>query len=167
MKLGDVERVECLIAASERIRFNCLPEIYIRSFPASAGGTEGDRIIYDTVADEHRRTYGYPFDATPPADSATSRMGEVLRRTIDHIARTDPLTFGEISALISEIGVFESPTLNAGTSFPAFGLLYVRVLSGEQTWTAYLEHLVHEAAHHYLFGLWTFDPIITNEEAGR
>ena len=50
--------------------------------------------------------------------------------------------------------------MNAGTSSRAFGYVLLRELGGERAWTTYLENIVHEASHLYLYTLFLADPIL-------
>lgn len=94
-------------------------------------------------------------------------MSQQVKEVLQKLSVVDPETFKEFRALISDVGIMNSELVNAGTCLPAFGMISLRTLRAEQNWTAYLEHLVHESAHHYLYAVWTTEDLILNEDTAR
>lgn len=85
-------------------------------------------------------------------NQATSHLREIL-----------PELWAEILHLVSQVLVFDSETVNAGSTWHAFGTVFLRRLEPQsETWTAVFEHLVHESAHHSLFALSTRYPLVVD-----
>jgi hypothetical protein len=127
-----------------------------------------DRVFFDVVREDFERTYSTKFDTTKTTPIEVAQLSATANRVIGILKDYDTETFGELIAILTDILFIESSSINAGSSFKSFGLVYIRKLREDQLWTTYLEHIVHEAAHLHLFALWTTDPILEpSSEPGR
>ncbi len=112
---------------------------------------------------EHVREYGISYDARAPRVEDVPRLTFTVERVLADISLLDSETRSEIDYLITDVALIASREINAGTSFRAHGLVLLRELGPDREWTAYLENLVHEAAHLYLYLVWTEDEVIRND----
>lgn len=136
-------------------------------FPTRACADTDLRRLHDLLVTEHRETYLMDVNIQEPSHEAVRHSSSVCRHVFKEIARHDPDSASEFDALISEVRFLNARHLNAGSSFPIYGCIYMHTLRDDEPWTAYLEHIIHECAHHYLFALWTFDPIVLNAPTER
>jgi hypothetical protein len=67
----------------------------------------------------------------------------------------------EVSTLIKEIVILDSNRIIAGSSFKTLGLIYVKA-NPSLTMIDFLDLIVHEAAHQYIFHLSAIDPLCLN-----
>jgi HEXXH motif-containing protein len=162
MRAGDVAAVNDTIQALAHVKMApAEPQIVPLG---SAQFTEAEaKTFYETVRSDYDSTYSKPFDASPPDHTEIRDMTSAIASVLQKLQAKDPETHGEIEAYVSDFVVIRSNHINAGTCFKAFGLLYLTVLREGQEWTTYLENIVHEAAHHHLFALWTIDRIIESD----
>jgi hypothetical protein len=112
---------------------------------------------------EHVREYGISYDARAPREDDVPRLTMTIERVLLDISLLDRESRSEIDCLITDVALISSREINAGTSFRAHGLVLLRELGTDREWTAYLENLVHEAAHLYLYLVWTQDEVIRND----
>lgn len=138
------------------------PALATGTFPTHSSVDLLQRNMYELLVAEHQNAYDYCVRLLDPKDDDILQSREVLDAVFDRIKEVDPKSLEECNAVIAEVLFIDSNNLNAGSSFPIFGCIYLNVLRERDTWTAYLEHIIHETAHHYLFGLWTTDPILKN-----
>lgn len=124
-------------------------------------GSVNGALAFATFARESKRAYGSSFDGLP--SSHLGRSLTALRRVQATLATFDAPSAEEYSAITSEVWVIDSEQVNAGTSFRAFGCILVRTLHPEREWTTYLENIVHEAAHLYLYLLSLDDPLLLDD----
>lgn len=167
MELGDGERVESVIEHIPKMEL-LRPSFRTRTSNMRCGTCPslGDQIVYDTIKSEFDQAYAVPFDGSTPDSETYTKMDGVLCFVLEKLALVDPDTFDEVMTYVSNIALIDSGFINAGTTFQAFGRLYLACLRDRQDWTAYLEHVVHESAHHHLFAIWSQNSIVTNESTG-
>jgi hypothetical protein len=147
-----VDQFEQPVVAEKKIRI-----FPLRHRPANDPCQE---ILIDTLASEHKETYKFDLQFSEPLADEIQASERMIARVLEHIADSDPATYVEITSLVSDIALIKEPHLNAGSSFPMYGCIYVHVLHPDHIWVRFLEHLTHETAHHWLFGVWTLDPIL-------
>jgi HEXXH motif-containing protein len=162
MKRGEAANTERLISHLSKAHL-VLERFNVRSFPSETSRRHVDQYLRRTLNEEHLETYLFPFDGSSPPRPAKLFSARSVHSTLRLLKEVDPLSCDELLVLVGDIFIMCSSKLNAGTSFPAFGCVYLTALRSDQNWTAYLEHLVHEAAHHYLFALWSQAPILAFE----
>lgn len=133
------------------------------SFPFKNPEKPECEFLIETLENEHIYTYNMIFDGHRPKETDFKKSHDIFAKTVELIKILDAESYEEINELISHIFLMESSILDAGTSFPAYGCVYLSTLKYDQNWTAYLEHIIHEAAHHYLFSLWTEYQIIEED----
>ncbi|NVJ64767.1 MAG: hypothetical protein HWD84_11155 [Flavobacteriaceae bacterium] len=122
-------------------------------FPQPDTGIVNEQLIRDTLDQQHLQAYGSSIDATSPSIELVQSSSELINNVFKRIQQVLPDVAAEIETYITKISLIDSKELSAGTSFPVFGLMYLHYIKDYQNWTAYLEHLVHEAAHHHLFAV--------------
>ena len=137
----------------------------INRFPTSDDRLISRRNMHDVLVAEHKSTYSLPVRFAPVRNDSFAASKAKLFDVLKYLGRHDPDGLDEIYSLISEISFINTESLNAGSSFPIYGCLYLNILRESEPWTAYLEHVVHETAHHLLFAIWAFDPILKSTPA--
>jgi HEXXH motif-containing protein len=126
----------------------------------SAGLTSAEeQYLTSLLAEEYQLTYNAPLAIARPSAHQASQSVEAVKTALRILCEADVELYDELRQLITDIVIVEADGLNAGSSFKAFGVILLRALQPGQTWTAYIEHLAHEAAHHHLFAVCTLDPI--------
>jgi HEXXH motif-containing protein len=157
------ERLPYIIDQFER---SLVAERHIRIFPLRLESREPcEEILIDTLASEHKETYKFDLQFSEPLPDEIQATKQAIDTVLARIAGHDPATYAEIASLVTDIALIKEPHLNAGSSFPMYGCIYVHVAHPNHSWVRFLEHLTHETAHHWLFGIWTLDPIL-REESG-
>jgi HEXXH motif-containing protein len=144
-----------------------ISEIAVEPFPALSARAEADRAIARVFKQENERQYGSQFEACPAEGALLSHSTGVVQNVLMLLAEHDPVTLAEARHLIQKIAIAETSSMRAGTSFFAFGLIALASLHVRQSWTAYLEFIVHEAAHHVLFAHWSQVPMVMNDDSGE
>lgn len=91
----------------------------------------------------------------PEDREAVGRSLEAIQFAMTAINRVAPELYDEISRMITDIVIIDSTKTNAASTFSAFGVIVLKFLKPHQTWTTYVEHIVHEAAHHLLFAIFS------------
>lgn len=162
MKRGEGDKAERLIAQLLKSRL-VLEGFDVHSFPSERSHSYLDQCLRRTLTEEHLETYNFVFDGSSPSRSDLLRSVKSVHSTLALLKTLDPLSYDELGVLVGDVLIMSSRKLNAGSSFPAYGCIYLAALRSDQSWTAYLEHLVHEAAHHYLFVLWSHSPLLAFE----
>lgn len=119
------------------------------------------RNIANLFLAEHRATYSLQPKLVRLNANDLKTPRATARQVLEQIRCIDRATYEEMVGLVAEIGVMASDSLNAGSSFPLFGLIYLNTLRPSESAIHYLEHFVHETAHHLLFAIGTIDPILT------
>jgi hypothetical protein len=147
--------------------FDLISETRFDRFPTKACEARPLNYLHDLLIRNHQEEYGIEIALGEVPESEFSLSADVYASVLKKIAAEDPDTVGEFSSLISEVRLIKAPNLNAGSSFPMYGCIYLHALQETDPWTIYLEHLVHECAHHFLFAVWTFDPIILDSSEKR
>ena len=132
-------------------------------FPSRHSVNAYDAYLYRTLQTETETEYHENFDWKPPSRHSFCFSLFVLNIVLQRFRIVDPDGAAEFDALIAEVRLLQSSNTNAGSSFPAYGCIYLRALSQSQNWTAYLEHIVHECAHHYLFAVIPQKPILKRD----
>lgn len=165
MRGQDIARVCTLLRAAGSLRYTT-GESDIRPLQVEHDSECAEDALYlRTMRRENEHEYAKPFEVCPPQGderAAVEDVKEVLRR----LRAVDPVTAAEFDAMVTDVVIMSSGVINGGTSFKAFGYLLLRQRQFRPDWTNYLETLVHEAAHLYLYCLWSIDPIIT-ADGGR
>jgi len=151
------------IADAEAMKW-CLSSLEIDLFPVEQTAAGIAKTLCALLQTEHKETYGLDLVLRMPLPSAVEYSKCVLSKVFSSLREIDPLSIEETDALVSRIAFIDSEKLNAGSSFPLFGCIYLNVLRDGEPWTAYLEHIVHETAHQLLFSFWTSDPILLNDK---
>lgn len=128
---------------------------------------DSDADLLSILSREYNGTYELNFDAKALTVAEENQTRSVVLEVIDKIREHDIKTYQEIQALIDRFLLIDSGSINAGTTFQCFGCIYLTKLKENQDWTAYLEHIVHETAHHYLFSVQVEHELILNEASGR
>lgn len=123
-------------------------------------------LYFDACDESFLRTYGVHFDGESNSPQEYGAARAALEQSLRRMETIAPDVHAEFDTLVSDILTLHSPTMNAATSLCALGIIRVSQLRPGQSWTRYLENLVHEAAHHHLNYLWFVDPIILNEDSG-
>jgi hypothetical protein len=141
-----------------------LASLLITEFPLANAGLGMQRRMHELLIEEHEDTYGLEIAIWGPDAEKITYSRSVLAQVMENLRTIDPSSLGETNALVSEIAFIDSDKLNAGSSFPIYGCIYLNVLRSGEPWTAYLEHIIHETAHHHLFSLWTTDPVVLNDK---
>ena len=162
MRAGDLQAVRQLLEAVELVAPLKRGPRLVPLDTTTLTETEA-RAFLAVLSADYDSTYSRRFDASAPTWTETTSMCSITDSVLQKLELIDPATYGEIQALISDIVFIQSEHINAGTCFKAFGMLYLTVLREGQEWTTYLENIVHEAAHHYLFAVWTIDRIIERD----
>ncbi len=153
----DGERVQALVRYLGEVEL--LTEEIRVGAPGSMDRDE-EALLYATFGRENEREYKQRFDAMPPREGSQDRSVEAVARTLRVLADEDPEGAGEIDAMVSDLVIMQSQSINAGTSARAFGYILLRELGPEREWTTYLDCIVHEASHLYLYTLFLVDPIL-------
>jgi hypothetical protein len=165
MRGQNPDRVRELLNVAPELRYttrHC--EIVALSAAGDSQSVE-DQLYLLTMRRENEKEYSKPFHVAPPVgdpSEVASDVQEVLRR----IREVDSASAAEFDALVTDVVIMSSNAINGGTSFKAFGYLLLRERNFDPDWTNYLETLIHEAAHLYLYCLWSIDPIII-DDGGR
>jgi HEXXH motif-containing protein len=98
-----------------------------------------------------------PFDEAvvlaPPSPETRSVSLEALAMALDRIRSLVPAYHRELRQCVTDILIVRSDCLNAGSSYQAFGIIFLKELQPGQDWSAYFEHIIHESAHHALFAI--------------
>jgi len=125
-----------------------------------------ESLVFETISSEYNNTYEYSFDGKKPESQNFQQTKSVLDEVLRRIRYLDQPTLEEFRFYVANLSLFRSGFINAGTTFQAFGRLYLACLRTDQDWTTYLEHVVHETAHHHLFAVWSQHSMIENEADG-
>jgi hypothetical protein len=165
MRSSDGSRVKELLRRASDLRFTTTNLVIKGLSDSSVGAFDEDALFMSTMGRENEQEYQLLFDAKPPEGSDVDILRDV-NEVLNRLRVLDPATASELEVLVSDVIVMSSAYLNGGTSFKAFGYLMLRERRARHEWTTYLETLVHEAAHLYLYSLWTLDPIIL-DDGGR
>jgi HEXXH motif-containing protein len=97
---------------------------------------------------------GQNSDIFDPTDAAAvDRSLAAVDQALSAIKLASPTLGDEIAQLVTDIVIIDSTKTNAASSFQTFGVIVLKYLQPFQTWTTYVEHITHEAAHHLLFAL--------------
>lgn len=88
-----------------------------------------------------------------PGPDADRDSQTALADALARIRAQLPDYYEELRACVTNIFIVRSDCINAGSSYLTFGIVYLKELQADQDWTAYFEHVVHEAAHHALFAI--------------
>lgn len=88
-----------------------------------------------------------------PSPEAGSRSLDALEMALDRIRCLVPAYHRELRQCVTDIVIVRSDCLNAGSSYHAYGIIFLKELQPGQDWSAYFEHIIHEAAHHALFAI--------------
>jgi HEXXH motif-containing protein len=163
LKENDEGRAVRLIDAMSSLRLGAPGEPEVGCFRGETQAVEEWELLSSVLGRENRSAYQREFDAGRPASASGIRSVAAIEHCLAVLDECDPQTALELRAVVSEILVITSNYINAGTSFRTFGLILVQE-AGEKPWTTYLEELVHEAAHLYLYLLWTEDSIILGDD---
>ena len=90
--------------------------------------------------------------AAPSRDAGPHSL-EALEVALNHIRTMAPAYHRELRECVTDIVIVRSDCLNAGSSYQAFGVIFLKELQPGQDWSAYFEHIIHESAHHALFAI--------------
>jgi HEXXH motif-containing protein len=123
-------------------------------------------VYHRVLAREYGATYGTPYDGSSAANGSAAETAALLRLSMERIRILDEQLHEEIVALISHFVLIRSDFINAGTAFPTLGCIFVSGKRDGETWVRFLEHVVHESAHHLLYQIWARHEIILNEKSG-
>jgi hypothetical protein len=115
--------------------------------------------VFDPVSlyDFPKGSYNAP-PLLPDYLTAQKKLEEALHA----IAVNCPDLWQELRVLIREIVLLESNRTISGSSFDLLGLVYFRTDPALKT-LDFLDFLVHEGAHQYIFNLSSFDPLCLND----
>jgi hypothetical protein len=160
---GEVERIlNCFLEIPDRVENARVIGWYLDGYSIPL-----HELYFDACDDSFLNTYGIHFDGENNSPEEYAQARAALRQALEKMEATAPEIYGEFNTLISDVMALHSPTMNAATSICALGIIRVSQLRTGQTWTRYLENLVHEAAHHHLNYVLFSDPVILNEDSGR
>jgi HEXXH motif-containing protein len=159
IKDGDGLRIERLLFALISPHW-CSKGFALRDFPCGPGRHFRQQNMMNLLVEQHRIAYKWEIEAAPLTAEHRTDSRKSVRAILKWLRLLDPASYGEIQNLISEIALIRTEKLNAGSSFPIFGCMYLNVMRSNDDSLSYLEHLIHETAHHFLFGIWTLDPVI-------
>jgi len=139
-------------------------ESAVISQQGQARNSQPIQALFDKVMDrQHVSEYEIEYDARVPSRVDMRSAGSVIKKVTNALAKYDSPSAREIDYLVSDYLVINSDEINAGTSFKAHGLILLRALGKERSWTTYLENIVHETAHLNLFFIWTHDPVFESD----
>ena len=166
IKANDPVRVQELLGQLPTVQATS-GDVVVRGIPPASDPSDREMQLFrSTMGREHERAYGLPFDAAAPPAEVLPLFARTAWEVLEILERLDPDCAAEIRSVVSDVVIVKSQNVNAGSSFRAFGYIVLRELEPDRAWTTYLESIVHEAAHLYLYLLWTHDPIIENEGEG-
>lgn len=167
LRAGHADTVASLIGMLPSLRIATTAEPPVVTFGHSASGDHAEdyewHLLSSVLDRENRRAYNREFDAAAVDANNLVASKFAFRIAMDALDECDPYTALEYRILVTDTVVITSRYINAGTSFRAFGYVLLQEL-GVRAWTTYLEEMVHEAAHLYLYLLWTQDPIVAGDD---
>lgn len=95
----------------------------------------------------------------PTNEVVVDRSLRAAVEALNAIRLAAPGLADEIEQLVTDIVVIDSTKTNAASSFQSFGVVVLKYLQPFQTWTTYVEHITHEAAHHLLFAIFKVEDV--------
>ena len=125
------------------------------------------KIISDVGKNSFDGTYNRKFTFDRPTVDSMSIFEVALYKSLEAVYSLDNILFKELSAILDYIWVVQTNNMNAGVSFQTYGIVYIREMHEGEHWTRILEHLVHEAAHLYLYAVMTIDPIFDKNQSNE
>jgi|GEM_PF-4390388 len=99
----------------------------------------------------------------PPSVIETAAMTDYICQGLDTIQDIDPPQFNDITQFIKNFIIVKSDTLKAGSTFDAFGFIYMSVFPQDKDAFDALDYIIHETAHHYIYALSTIDELVIND----
>ena len=160
MKNGNTEKIRDLFKEFETIHVKRKAfSLIAHNTPHQSLSLKGQQIIYDVCKNSFDGTYNKPFVFNAPSISSMLIFETALYKALEAVNTLDNLLFLELSTILDYIWVVKTKQMNAGVSFPTYGIVFIREITKKEHWTRILEHLVHEAAHLYLYAVMTIDPI--------
>lgn len=111
----------------------------------------------------------YQISFSSPANESYNGVYQKLNAGIQILKENSPFIYVEFDNLVGEIILFENDTTNivsSGTSLKSYGTIFIASNLSDSI-TFYIEALVHESAHLYLFGLAIEDAIVLNPDSER
>jgi len=125
-----------------------------------------ENILVDFIRNEQDPDGKHLRVATKCTQSSSEYSKLELNKAIEAIKSLNKNLYEETLCHITDILIVNSNRINAASSFKSFGVVFLRELEPEQNWTTYLEHLVHESAHHLVFSIWHSIRLI-DQDKGR
>jgi hypothetical protein len=104
-------------------------------------------------AGEMRKPFEDALILAAPSRDAGQRSLEALEAALERIRSLVPAYHREMRECVTNILIVRSDCLNAGSSYHAYGIIFLKELQPGQDWSAYFEHIIHESAHHALFAI--------------
>lgn len=87
---------------------------------------------------------------------------ELIHKSLSILMKVDHNLYEEVEHLIKNYIIVDSNRILYGSSFNLFGLIILKAFEKEQTIVDVIDIVVHEAAHHHIFALSVFDPLVLN-----
>ena len=103
----------------------------------------------------------------PTQSDAVERSVFAVHQALDAIRVAAPNLRDEIEQIVTDIVIIDSSKTNAASSYQAPGVIVLKFLRPFQTWTTYLEHIPHEAAHHLLYSIFNANDVFQRGGAER
>jgi len=158
VKISDAQRACQIINNLDE--FLPTSEFVIARYPSEHDTSRSDDYIHSTLDSEHREYHGENYSPMlAPSSERFRESSDALQRTIEKIRIVEETSIEELQSYVTEISLMKSEYVNAGSSFTAFGFMYFHTLEKSHDWTTYLEHLIHETAHHHLYAVISSNPI--------
>src|SRR5262249_2198969 len=111
---------------------------------------------------------GQDSDIFDPQEGAlVERSMSAVQEALEAIELCAPTLGKEIAQIVTDIVIIDSSKTNAASSFQAPGVIVLKFLRPFQTWTTYLEHIPHEAAHHLLYAIFNSNDVFRSGKAER
>lgn len=143
--------------------FGAAGPAHVVRFPESSDSALEHRCLRETLKGEHETTYGSAFDLTVATGAELERAKATVGLAFGRLSASDAASAAEFASLCPSVAIMHSKVVTAGSSFSAFGLIYMRAELATAHWRCCLEDLLHECAHHVLFAIWSESSPIESE----
>jgi hypothetical protein len=90
------------------------------------------------------------------------RSVDLIEQALLVLKDVDLTLYEEVQQLIKNYVLCDSNRVVYGSSFSLFGMIFLKAFDNTQNLFDMIEMVVHESAHHYIFAVSVFDPIVLN-----
>ncbi len=159
----NMKRIESALDNFDNLNVKSI-ELRVSALGDGSFSLSEEYILCELIKNEQDPNNIYDVVAEPCELNSAQYSISQLKKAITVINELSNDLYGETLCHLTEILIVKSNQINAASSFKSFGVVFMRELESEQDWTTYLEHLIHESAHHLVFSIWHSQRLIEKDK---